>query len=213
MSAICQHALELAVRDVAALRASDGPPAEDHPGLGPLGRFTPRARRALAIAEEVARDVPHNYVGTEHLLLGLLDEGGNLAIKVLESLDIEPVDLRGELVASMGPPSDPATGRVAFTPLARQALEATAKEALGLLHNYIGCEHVLLGLIATEEGLASQVLRRMGVERLTTRRAVVTALSEWLHAQPSAPASRPDTADTLRQILQRLDTIERRLAS
>src|SRR5712691_9289844 len=212
VSAVCQSALERAVRDVASLRATDLAPPEHHPGLGTFGRFTPRARKALALAEDAARAVPHNYVGTEHLLLGLIDEGGNLAIKVLEALDIELTDLRAELLASMGPPSDPVEGRVAFTPLAKQALEATAKEALGMLHNYIGCEHVLLGLIATEEGLASEVLRRMGVERLTTRREVITALSGFVQAQQNSALSRPDTTDTLQQILQRLDTIERRLA-
>jgi len=213
VSAVCQNALERAVRDVTSLRATDQPPPEGHPGLGTFGRFTPRARKAIALAEDAARDVPHNYVGTEHLLLGLIDEGGNLAIKVLEALDIELTDLRAELLASMGPPSDPVEGRVAFTPLAKQALEATAKEALGMLHNYIGCEHVLLGLIATQKGLASEVLRRMGVERLTTRREVITALSGFVQAQQNSALARPDTTDTLQQILQRLDTIEQRLAS
>ena len=81
-----------------------------------------------------------------------------------------------------------------------------------MAHNYIGCEHLLLGLIATEKGLASEVLRRMGVERLTTRRAVITALSGFVHARQSDAPARPDTADTLQQILQRLDAIEQRLA-
>src|SRR5207302_5727779 len=102
VSAVCQNALERAVRDITSLRATDQPPPEDHPGLGPLGRFTPRARRALALAEDAAREVPHNYVGTEHLLLGLIDEGGNLAIKVLESLDVELVDLHSGHVACLG---------------------------------------------------------------------------------------------------------------
>jgi ATP-dependent Clp protease ATP-binding subunit ClpA len=213
ISAVCQSALERAVRDVSSMRATDEPPPADHPGLGTLGRFTPRARKALALAEECARNVPHNYIGTEHLLLGLIDEGGNLAVKVLAALDIEPTDLRAELLASMGPSSGAVEGRIAFTPLAKQALEATATEALGLQHNYIGCEHVLLGLIATEKGLASAVLRRMGVERMTTRRAVATALSGFVHAQQEDAPARLDTGDTLRQILERLDTIERRLAS
>jgi ATP-dependent Clp protease ATP-binding subunit ClpA len=212
VSAVCQSALERAVRDVTSLRATDQAPPEDHPGLGTFGRFTPRARKALALAEDAAREIPHSYVGTEHLLLGLIGEGGNLAVKVLETLDIELTDLRAELLASMGPPSDRVTGRIAFTPLAKQALEATTAEALGMAHNYIGCEHVLLGLIATEKGLASEVLRRMGVERLTTRRTVITALSGFVHAQQH-PAPARDTADALQQILQRLDTIERRLGS
>jgi ATP-dependent Clp protease ATP-binding subunit ClpC len=124
----------------------------------------------------------------------------------------ELADLRAELIAWMAPPTDPAKGRIRFTALAKQALEATTREAFGMGHNYIGCEHVLLGLIATEEGLASEVLRRMGVERLTTRRAVITALSGFVHAQQN-PAVRPsDAADTLQEIRRRLDVIERRLA-
>ncbi len=211
VSAVCQSALERAVRDVASLRATDLAPPEDHPGLGTFGRFTPRARRALALAEDAARAVPHNYVGTEHLLLGLIGEGGNLAVKVLEALDIELTDLRADVLGSMGPPSDAVEGRIAFTPLAKQALEDTAAEARGMAHNYIGCEHVLLGLIATEKGLASEVLRRMGVERITTRRAVITALSGFVHARQN-PAPARNTADALQQILQRLDIIEQRLA-
>src|SRR5437868_3916189 len=83
---------------------------------------------------------------------------------------------RAVRVASMGPPAGAVEGHIPFTPLAKRALEATAKEALSMVHNYIGCEHLLLGLLATEEGLASQVLRRMGVELRTTRRATTTAL-------------------------------------
>jgi ATP-dependent Clp protease ATP-binding subunit ClpC len=157
--------------------------------------------------------VPHDYVGTEHVLLGILDEGGNVAIRVLDDLDIDPDDLRTELRASMGPASAGSPeGHPPFTPLAKRALELTAKEALGLGHNYIGCEHLLLGLLATEDGLASKVLQRMGVELRTTRRAVVTALLRF-HAEPkpAAPSPPPDT--TLEQILERLTAIERRLAS
>lgn len=212
VSAVCQQALELAVRDIASLRATDEPPAEDQPGLRMLGRFTPRARKAIALAENAAREVPHNYVGTEHLLLGLIDEGGNLAVTVLETLDIQLTDLRAELLASMGPPSDTAPDRIAFTRLAKRALEATANEALGLQHNYIGCEHVLLGLLATTDGVASEVLRRMGVEPLSARRAVIRALASAVHAQPYKAPALPNTDDTLQEILRRLDTIEQRLA-
>jgi ATP-dependent Clp protease ATP-binding subunit ClpC len=131
---------------------------------------------------------------------------------VLEALDVELVDLRAELVASLGPPTDRGDGRVPFTPSAKETLEAATNEALGMAHNYIGCEHVLLGLIATEKGLASKVLRRMGVERLTTRRAVITALVGLVHVRKDGPTVRPDSADTLQQILRRLDAIEQRLA-
>jgi ATP-dependent Clp protease ATP-binding subunit ClpA len=231
VSAICQKALERAVRDVASVRASGVAPPEDSPGLGVFARFTGRARTALTMAEQAARDARHSHVGTEHVLLALLDEGGNLGIKVLESLDIEVADLRTELVASMAPAGDAAVeGHIPFSPRAKQALEETTKEALVLLHNYIGCEHVLLGLIATEKGLASVVLRRMGVELVTTRRAVVSALAGVVHSGQDPTPSKPEpskpepvaadpssepalaTADALAQILQRLDTIEQRLA-
>jgi ATP-dependent Clp protease ATP-binding subunit ClpC len=214
VSAVCQRALEQAVRDVSSLRATDQAPADELLKSGAYARFTQRARTSLTRAEGIARDVPHSYVGTEHVLLGILDEGGNLAIKVLETLDIELADLRAELVASMGPPTAAAKGNIPFTPLAKQALEATSKESIGMLHNYIGCEHLLLGLLGTEKGLASEVLRRMGVELVTTRRAVTTALTGFVHArweQASRPAPKPD-GDAVQQILQRLDAIEKRLA-
>jgi ATP-dependent Clp protease ATP-binding subunit ClpC len=220
VSAICQTALERAVRDVTSVRATDDAPPEDHAGLGVLSRFTPRARQALVLAEYAARDTPHDHVGTEHLLLGIIGEGGNLGVRVLESLDVEPDDVRRELIASIEPPTTaPADADpVPFTPLAKEALEATAKEALVLGHNYIGCEHLLLGLLATEEGLASRVLRRMGVELRTTRRAVVAALVGYAQAQAAQaqahrPAgSRPAPDPALAEILRRLDAIEERIS-
>jgi ATP-dependent Clp protease ATP-binding subunit ClpA len=209
VSAICQSALERAVRDVTSARSTDAPPTSEQPAVGLFTRFTNRARHVMVLAQDAARGVPHDYVGTEHLLLGILDEGGNLAIKVLTALEIESADLRAELIASMGRPTDAAHGNVPFTPLAKRALELTSTESLSLGHNYIGCEHLLLGLLATEDGLASQVLRRMGVELRTTRRAVTTALSGFVQAK--AAASTPDP--TMSEILQRLAAIERKLSA
>ncbi len=211
VSAICQAALERAVGDVSSARASDEPPGEDRPGLGLFRRFTPRARQALALAEQSARAVPHNYLGTEHVLLGLIDEGGNLALTVLESLDIEVADLRAELVASLGPATPEPKRRVPFTPRAKHALEGATKEALGLNHNYIGCEHVLLGLLATEDGLASKVMRRIGLELRTTRRAVVAALGAAVRDRGRSAPRPPMPEATLAQILRRLDAIEQHL--
>jgi ATP-dependent Clp protease ATP-binding subunit ClpA len=214
VSGICQAALERAVRDVSSARAADETPPEDRPGLGLFSRFTPRARQAVTLAERAAREIPHDYVGTEHVLLGLIDEGGNLALEVLTLLDVERADLRAELMASMGPPTrKPDGAHLPFTPLAKRALELATKEALTLGHNYIGCEHLLLSLLATEDGLASQVLRRMGLELRTTRRAVVTALTGFVQAQQAKPAPRENEPDALEQILRRLDAIEQRLAS
>lgn len=212
VSAICQKALERAVRDVASLRAGEAMVDDQRLSFGKLERFTVRARQVLVLAEQSARDVPHNYVGTEHVLLGLIDEGGNLALKALEGLEIDLADLRDELVASMGPATAAVEGHIPFTPLSKRALKATLDEALSMAHNYIGCEHMLLGLLATESGLASQVLRRMGVELRTTRLAVVNALAGYVHAQQNAPTAPPPAGDALQQILQRLDAIEQRLA-
>lgn len=210
VSAICQSALERAVREVASARGTDAPPASNAAVVGLFTRFTNRARHAIVLAETAAREAPHNYVGTEHLLIGVVDEGTNLALKVLTTLEIEPADLRAELVASMGDRVAAPSGHVPFTPLAKRALEVTSTESLSMGHNYIGCEHLLLGLLAVEEGLASRVLRRMGVELRTTRRAVVTALSGYVHAKADAAAT-PDT--TLSAILQRLEAIERKLSA
>ncbi len=213
VSAICQAALERAVRDVTSARAADEPPPSNRPGQGLFSRFTPRASRILELADQAAREVPHHSIGTEHVLLGVIDEGSGLAIRVLTSLDIEVDDLRAELTASMPAPTPPVEGHIPFTVLAKRALEQTTKEALTLGHNYIGTEHILLGLLATEEGLASKVLRRMGLELRTTRRAVVTALSgSVIETRPREPR-REESTDALEQILRRLDAIERRLAS
>jgi ATP-dependent Clp protease ATP-binding subunit ClpA len=214
VSAVCQAALERAVRDVTAARNAEDTPPDELPGVGMFGRFTPRARKVLSLAQGAARASKHSHVGTEHVLIGILDEGGNLAVKVLANLDVEANDLRAELRASVGTASDGApAGHLPFTPQSKRALELTAKEALRLGHNYIGSEHLLLGLLATEEGGASKVLRRMGIELHTTRLAVVMALPAFVaqQAKQSSPATPPQA--TLDQILTRLDAIERRLPS
>jgi ATP-dependent Clp protease ATP-binding subunit ClpC len=210
VSGICQAALERAVRDVSSARGVDEPPADDREWVGLFARFTPRARSSITLAQEIARGVPHNYVGTEHLLLGVIDEGTNLAVKVLTAMEVEPDDVRVELVATMPAAGTTLDGQLPFTPLAKRVLENASKEAATLGHNYLGCEHLLLGLVATEDGIASKVLRRMGLELRTTRRAIVTALSGYVHAQnPSKPTP---TSGSLDDILRRLDAIEARLA-
>jgi ATP-dependent Clp protease ATP-binding subunit ClpC len=213
VSGVCQAALERAVRDVESARNLGTTPAPDRAAPGVFARFTPRAREAMRLAEAAAVEAQHPYVGTEHVLLGLLEEGGNLATAVLTSMEIELDDLRAELVASMGPAGPMGDAPPAFTRLTSEALETATKEALSLWHNYIGCEHLLLGLLATEDGLASKVLRRMGLELRTTRRAVVTALSGFVHAKANAPRPAPVVEDSLREVLQRLDAIEAQVAA
>jgi ATP-dependent Clp protease ATP-binding subunit ClpA len=209
VSAVCQAALERAVRDTNAWRGSDDLVARE-PVHGPFTRFTPRGRTAIACAQDAARERQHGYVGTEHLLIGILDEGSNLALKVLSVLDLEVDDVRAELLASLLPASTEVPEHPPFTALAKKALKLATDEAAGLGHNYVGCEHLLLGLLATEDGLASVVLRRMGMDLRSARRAVVTALAGFVHAReterPQVPAQ-----PTLTEILHRLDAIERRL--
>lgn len=212
VSAICQTALERAVRDVSAMRGSDQAPTNE-PAYGPFTRFTPRARNAIARAQSQATERHHERVGTEHLLLGVLDEGGNLALDVLAALDVEPEDVRAELIASLAPAAKSPSGQLPFTPLAKKTLEVATKESLGLGHNYVGCEHLLLGLLATEDGLASQVLRRMGVELRTTRRAVATVLSGLVHSRDRETTQQTPPSSSLEEILRRLEAIERRLSS
>lgn len=202
VSAICQAALERAVREVSAVRGSHEVLAEE-PAHGPFTRFTPRARTAIALAQRRAARHHHAQVGTEHLVLGVIEEGANLALRVLAALEVEPDDLRTELEASVVGGATHEVAQPPFTPIAKKALEAAVKEALGLGHNYVGCEHLLLGVLATEEGLGSQVLRRMGIELRTTRRVVTTVVSDAARA----PAGKPALDD----IVARLDAIERRL--
>jgi ATP-dependent Clp protease ATP-binding subunit ClpA len=208
VSAICQAALEKAVRDVASMRGTEQAPPADQAAVGGFARFTPRARKAIELAQGAAREVPHDHVDTEHLLLGVIDEGSNLALKVLASLDIEAGDLRAELVASMPAATTRVGGHIPFSPLAKRSLELTVTEAQCLGHNYVGCEHLFLGLLSTEDGLASQVLRRMGAELRTTRRAVISALVGYVQSQQT---HEPAAEVSLGEVLHRLDAIERRL--
>lgn len=213
VSAICQAALERAVRDVGAARSTDEPPAEGRMKGRLFRHFTDRARKAVAAAQQEAKDHLHSYIGTEHLLLGILDEGDNLGVRALESLEVEPADLRAELVASFLPPGEPPGEKHPFTPLAKAVLERAATEAHTFGHNYIGCEHLLLGLVATEDGLASQVLRRMGLELRTTRRAIVAILAGYAQGrQQAAAVAPPSLSGATAEILRRLEAIEDRLA-
>ena len=210
VSAICQAALERAVREVSVLRSSDQAPPEA-PAHGPFTRFTPRARTAIDLAQRAAQAHGHNHVGTEHVLLGMIEEGGNLGLKVLNDLDVDPDDLRAELVASLGPSTKGAGAPPPFLPVTKKALELTANEARALGHNYVGCEHLLLGVLAAEDGLGSQVLRRMGVELRTTRRAVTSALMGVVAARDREATQPRSVRSALDDIARRLGAIERRL--
>jgi ATP-dependent Clp protease ATP-binding subunit ClpC len=140
-------------------------------------RFTERARQVVVLAQDEARALKHNYIGTEHLLLGLLREEEGLAARALESLDITVEEVRAQVARIVGQGDEVTTGQIPFTPRAKKVLELSLREALALGHNYIGTEHVLLGLARENEGVASQILRHLGADADTIRNAVTGMLS------------------------------------
>jgi ATP-dependent Clp protease ATP-binding subunit ClpA len=139
-------------------------------------RFTDRARRAVVSAQEEARRLQHNYIGTEHVLLGLLAVRGGVAYKVLDRFGMSPDGVREEVVALVGPGSTPMSGHIPFTPRAKKTLELSLREALQLNHNYIGTEHILLGLVWEGEGVAAQIIQAHGGDLKTVREAVTELL-------------------------------------
>jgi ATP-dependent Clp protease ATP-binding subunit ClpC len=142
-------------------------------------RFTDRARRVIVLAQEEARVLDHNYIGTEHLLLGLIHEGEGVAAKALESLDVSLEAVRAEVTEIIGQGQSAPTGHIPFTPRAKKVLELSLREALELGHNYIGTEHILLGLIREGEGVAAQVLVKVGASLDRVRQQVIGLLSGY----------------------------------
>lgn len=141
-------------------------------------RFTDRARRVVVFAQEEARLLNHDYIGTEHILLGLLAEGEGMAAQALQSLGVTSEAAREQVKQIIGVGEQPATGHVPFTPRAKQVLELSLREALQIGHNYIGTEHFLLGLITEGGGVALQVLERLGVDLDEARRKVLDLLGD-----------------------------------
>ena len=139
-------------------------------------RFTDRARRVVVLAQEEARMLDHNYIGTEHLLLGLIHEGEGVAAKALRALDVDLDTLRREVEALVGRGQQPQQGHIPFTPRAKKALELALRESVHLGHDYIGTEHLLLGLVREGEGPAAQVLEQRGIELNTVRQEVIRQL-------------------------------------
>src|SRR6202000_443417 len=135
---------------------------EEHEGM--FERFTDRARRVVVLAQEEARMLNHNYIGTEHILLGLIHEGEGVAAKALESLGISLEAGRQQVEEIIGQGQQAPSGHIPFTPRAKKVLELSLREALQLGHNYIGTEHILLGLIREGEGVAAQVLVKLGAD-------------------------------------------------
>ncbi len=141
-------------------------------------RFTDRARRVVVLAQEEARLLNHNYIGTEHLLLGLIHEGEGVAARSLESLGISLAVVRGRVEDIIGQGVQAPSGHIPFTPRSKKVLELSLREALALGHNYIGTEHILLGLIREGEGVAAQVLVALGASLEAVRARVLATLPE-----------------------------------
>jgi ATP-dependent Clp protease ATP-binding subunit ClpC len=149
-------------------------------------RFTDRARRVVVLAQEEARLLNHNYIGTEHILLGLIHEGEGVAAKALESLGISLEAVRAQVEEIIGHGGQAPSGHIPFTPRAKKVLELSLREALQLGHNYIGTEHILLGLIREGEGVAAQVLVKLGADLSRVRQQVIQLLSGYAGSKESA---------------------------
>jgi len=149
-------------------------------------RFTDRARRVVVLAQEEARMLNHNYIGTEHILLGLIHEGEGVAAKALESLGISLDAVRSQVTEIIGEGQQAPSGHIPFTPRAKKVLELSLREALQLGHNYIGTEHILLGLIREGEGVAAQVLTKLGADLNRVRQQVIQLLSGYQGKEPVA---------------------------
>jgi ATP-dependent Clp protease ATP-binding subunit ClpC len=166
-------------------------------------RFTDRARRVVVLAQEEARMLNHNYIGTEHILLGLIHEGEGVAAKALESLGISLEAVRQQVEEIIGQGQQAPSGHIPFTPRAKKVLELSLREALQLGHNYIGTEHILLGLIREGEGVAAQVLVKLGADLNRVRQQVIQLLSGYQGKEPAAAggpsAEAPSTSLVLDQ--------------
>jgi len=157
-------------------------------------RFTDRARRVLVLAQEEARMLNHNFIGTEHILLGLIHENEGVAAQALQALGVSLQAARARVEETIAPSGYSATGSPPFTPRAKKVLEYSLREALQLGHNYIGTEHILLGLVREGEGVAAQVLVSLGVELHAVRQQVIQMLAGYRAAGGSGPVAQVEVA-------------------
>jgi ATP-dependent Clp protease ATP-binding subunit ClpC len=206
VSAICQRALEQSVKRVSSIRAV-GDLSDTDPTAG-LTSFTEKTRKVLTLAIAAARDRGADEVGTRDLLLGMMTEGTNLGLRVLQAIDVDPERVLAEVRQLL---SKPENGRaVRMSPTAANALELTVVEALTLGHNYVGCEHLLLGLVAEPDGAGGEVLRGLGVESRQLRQMVSALLAGYVHlrANQGEDAITAAVGKALEPVLRRLDRIE-----
>jgi ATP-dependent Clp protease ATP-binding subunit ClpA len=176
-------------------------------------RFTDRARRVVVLAQEEARTLNHAHIGTEHILLGLIHEGEGVAGLTLDSFGIELESVRAFVTREVGQGDEAPSGHIPFTPRAKKVLELSLREALQLRHNYIGTEHILLGVIREGEGLAAQAIVDAGVELGELRHRVLTRLGQGTKDRPAEMffAGGMALGERLTQIQESLERIERHL--
>ncbi|HET6754918.1 MAG TPA: Clp protease N-terminal domain-containing protein [Jiangellaceae bacterium] len=183
-------------------------------------RFTERARRVVVLAQEEARALSHNYIGTEHILLGLIHENEGVAAKSLESIGISLDVVRTQVEEIIGEGRITPSGQIPFTPRAKKVLELSLRESMQLGHNYIGTEHILLGLIREGEGLGAQVLVKLGADLNRVRQQVIEMLSRHQGSEEfdilATAAEREfgtydEVIGLLRDIARRVKRIEQRL--
>jgi ATP-dependent Clp protease ATP-binding subunit ClpC len=210
VSAICQRALEQSVRRVTAIREAVLSDLEVTDPAAHLSRFTKRAATVVKLAIEQARADGAATVGTQHLLHGILAEGSNMALMVLTAIEIDPKQLAGDLAATTRSAGE--TDQASrFDGPAANAIELAVTEAISLGHNYVGCEHLLLGLVSEPDGLGGHLLRTRGAELRLTRRAISAALAGLVHLK-SQTLTKPDPAQLVAEVVRReLEPLTRRL--
>lgn len=219
VSPICQRALEVAVRRVTAIRETARLDLTQADPTAQFEQFTAKARATVNGAIRLARESDESLVDTRHLLAAMIDEGSNLAVQALRSMEIEPDDVLEDLAArastveqaSDGPPEGLRLSAPAAT-----VLKSALDEAISLAHNYIGCEHLLLGMVGEPDGVAGEVLRSRGAEPRLTKRAVQAMLQGFVYArtQGQIPANAAEALKAaLAPIVQRLDRLEERMGT
>jgi hypothetical protein len=180
-------------------------------------RYTDRARRVVVLAQEEARMLEHGYIGTEHLLLGLIHEGDGVAAKALEAMGINLDAVREQVEAIIGRGEHSPSGHIPFTPRAKQVLELSRRESDQMGHHYIGTEHILLGLVREGDGVAAQVLVKLGADLNRVRQQVLQVLHGRTVESPSGEGvwrrARGARAGVTEDVLARFDAMDRRLAA
>jgi ATP-dependent Clp protease ATP-binding subunit ClpA len=180
-------------------------------------RFTDRARRVVVLAQEEARMLNHNYIGTEHLLLGLIHEGQGVAAQALEAMGISLEAVREQVERIIGQGKEPASGHIPFTPRAKRVLELSLRESGQLGHDYVGTEHILLALIREGQGVAAQVLVALGADLNRVRQQVIKLLQghpgEGTVSGRGPWKTRGTRTGAMDDVLARIDSVDQRLAA